>query len=174
MADEGTSSTLVLVGAVLQLIFFFVLAGMTALFAMVYAVLPTIPLSALPPGTPPIAEFMTVMMGIMISTAIMTVFALVFTIVWFMWRGNPSQHKVGLILTGILGLVFSGFLPGLLALIGGAIASKKSTYIPAPTPTKKEVAPLKSTEGVKYCSACGNPVADPNAQFCGVCGASII
>jgi hypothetical protein len=40
--------------------------------------------------------------------------------------------------------------------------------------TTTKPAPAKTEEGVKYCSACGNPVTNPNAEFCGVCGASLV
>lgn len=173
MADEGTSKTLVLIAAVLQLIFFFVLGAMTALLAFTLAVLPTIPPSELPPGFP-VADLMNVMMDMVILFGVMTVFAIIFAIIWFMWRSDPSQHKVGLIITGILGLLFSGFIPGLLVLIAGAITPKESTYASATeATTTAKAAPPASTEGVKYCAACGTPLANPNAQFCGVCGASM-
>ncbi len=175
MADEGTSRTLVLIAAVLQLIFFFVWASMTALVVFVLTFLPAIPPSELPPGFP-VGDFMNVMMGVSISVGVMTVFSLIFAIIWFMWRSNPSQHKVGLIITGILGLLFSGFIPGLLVLIAGAITPKESTFAPAQAPaptTTVKTTPPPSTKGVKYCAACGNPLTNPNAQFCGVCGASI-
>ena len=41
-----------------------------------------------------------------------------------MWRKDPSGKRTMLIITGILGLIFSGFLPGLLVLIGGFLAPK--------------------------------------------------
>lgn len=172
MADEGTSSTLVIIGAVLQLIFFFLLAIGTGLVAMVLTFLPSIPPSALPPGSPPIEVLMGMMSGYVVLFAVMTVFALIFSIVWFMWRGSPSQHKVGLIITGILALLFSGFLPGLLVLIGGAIAPSESTSV-ATTVTTPKAAPPESKPGVKYCASCGNSV-NPDAQFCGICGASVV
>ena len=37
------------------------------------------------------------------------------------WRHTPELHKTGLIVIGILGLIFLGQLPGLLALIAGLI-----------------------------------------------------
>jgi hypothetical protein len=171
MADEGTSSTLVIIAAVLQLIFFFLLAVVTGLLAMVATFLPSIPPSALPPGSPPIDVLIGMMYGYVVLLAVMTVFALIFSILWFMWRGSPSQHRVGLIITGILALLFSGFLPGLLALIGGAITPSESTAVATPV-SKPKVSPPESKTGVKYCAACGNPV-DPDAQFCGICGASV-
>jgi len=173
MADEGTSSTLVLIAAIIQTIFFFVLITFTAFFAVTLAVLPTIPPSYLPPGFPPLAESMNIILSYTLFMVVMTVVALVFSILWLRWRSTPSQHKVGLIVTGILGLIFAGFLPGLLVLIAGAIASSESTATPARVPASPRKEALKPAPGVKYCSACGNPVADPNAQFCGVCGASM-
>ncbi|MFX1318504.1 MAG: hypothetical protein ACFE9D_10730 [Promethearchaeota archaeon] len=173
MADEGTSSTLVLIAAIIQIIFFFVLMAFTALITFLFAAVLSIPPSSLPPGSPSLADLMNVMLGGTLFMGIMTVVALIFSILWLMWRSTPSQHRAGLIVTGILGLLFAGFLPGLLVLIAGAIAPSESTTTLARTPasTKKE-AP-KPIPGVKYCPACGNPVADPDAQFCGVCGASL-
>ena len=171
MADEGTSSTLVIIAAVLQLIFFFLLAAGTGIVAMAAIFLPSIPPSALPPGSPPIEVLIGMMYGYVVLLGVMTVFALIFSILWFMWRGSPSQHKVGLIVTGILALLFSGFLPGLLALIGGAIAPRGETAASSPTTTVKAT-PSESKAGVKYCASCGNSV-NPDDQFCGVCGASV-
>ncbi|MHA2405235.1 MAG: zinc ribbon domain-containing protein [Candidatus Hermodarchaeia archaeon] len=172
MADEGTSSTLVIIGAVLQLIFFFLLAAGTGIVAMALTFLPSIPPSALPPEFPPIDVLIGMMYGYVILLAVMTVFALIFSILWFMWRGSPSQHKAGLIITGILALIFSGFLPGLLVLIGGAISPSESTSVTT-TVTTPKVSPPESKPGVKYCAACGNPV-NPDAQFCGICGANVV
>ncbi len=48
-------------------------------------------------------------------------------ILWFRWRYDPSAHKTGLIVTGIFGLILTGFFPGLLVLIGAAfIPSEKA------------------------------------------------
>jgi hypothetical protein len=174
MADEGTSSTLVLIAAVLQLIFFFVLVVLTAFFAFLLAVVPTIPPSYLPPGSLPIAEFMTVMLRVTILFVVMTVIALIFSILWFLWRSVPGQHKIGLIITGVIALILAGVIPGILVIVGGAIASKAPTTVPTSpsTPPSKTLKP-EGEAGVKYCPSCGNPISDPKAQFCGVCGASV-
>jgi hypothetical protein len=50
---------------------------------------------------------------------------LVFAILTLRWRHEPFRHKTGLIVVGVLGLVFGGALPGILALIAGAIAEPK-------------------------------------------------
>lgn len=170
MADEGTSSTLVIVAAVFQLILLFIFAGLAGLFAFVLPLLSTIPPSLLPPDMT-LAELLLVSQVLFGYMAIAAVLSLIFTILWLMWRGQPSQHRVGLIITGIIGLILTGFLPGLLALIGGAIAKEAPEAIPGTRPTPTPKAP--PAEAVIYCSSCGNPVDPPGAQFCGVCGASI-
>ncbi len=54
------------------------------------------------------------------------IISLIFAILWFGWRSDPGANKTALIITGILGLIFGGFLAGLLVLIGGAIAGGDS------------------------------------------------
>ncbi|MFX0078527.1 MAG: zinc ribbon domain-containing protein [Candidatus Hermodarchaeota archaeon] len=169
MADEGSSSTLVIVAAVFQLILLFIFAGLAGLFAFALPLLSTIPPSLLPPDIA-LAEFILISQWIFGYMAIAAVLSLFFTIFWLMWRGQPSQHRIGLIITGIIGLAI-GFLPGLLALIGGAIAKEGYESPPVARPTPKTAAP--PTEAAMYCPSCGNPIDPPGAQFCGVCGAAI-
>ena len=169
MADEGTSSTLVIVAAVFQLILLFVFAGLAGLFAIVLPLLPMLPPSELPPGFP-LADLMLVSQGLFGYMVIAAVLSLFFTIFWLMWRGQPSQHRVGLIITGIIGLILTGFLPGLLALIGGALAKEGGGPPPVARPVPKTAAPPAET--ARFCPSCGNPLDPPDAQFCGVCGAA--
>jgi hypothetical protein len=169
MADEGTSSTLVIVAAVFQLILLFVFAGFAGLFAFALPLLSLIPPSELPPGFS-LGELVIVSQWLFGYMAIAAVLSLFFTIFWLMWRGQPSQHRVGLIITGIIGLILTGFLPGLLALIGGAIAKEGYESPPVARPAPKTAAP--PAEAARYCPSCGNPVDPPGAQFCGVCGAA--
>ena len=49
---------------------------------------------------------------------------LIVAIYTFRWRHTPDLHKTGLIVIGILGLIFLGSLPGLLALIAGLIVEE--------------------------------------------------
>lgn len=169
MVDEGTSSTLVIVAAVFQLILLFIFAGLAGLFAIVLPLLPLIPPSELPPGLP-LADLLLVSQALFGYMAIAAVLSLIFTILWLMWRGQPSQHRVGLIITGIIGLILTGVLPGLLALIGGAIAKGGYESAPVAHPAPKTTTP--PAEAVKFCPSCGNPIDPPGAKFCGVCGAS--
>ncbi|MFX1317818.1 MAG: hypothetical protein ACFE9D_06220 [Promethearchaeota archaeon] len=110
MSDE-TASTLILVGAILQLLFSLALIG----FGVVAFILPLL--------------FGYIDIWILIVPAfffIGGIISLIFTILWFQWRHEPAAHKTALIITGILGLLFGGFLPGLLVLIGGAVAEGSS------------------------------------------------
>ena len=171
MADKGTPSTLIVVAIVLQFIITILLAvGAGILFSMLpllSMILASIPPSALPPG-------MTVMdlanlwhIGT-VALAGLAVLSLVLSILWIFWRKEPSEHRAALIITGIAGLVLTGFLPGLLILIAGALAEKKPAAGAFPSPK-----PITSTpgKGIVYCSSCGAALPDPDAKFCGICGA---
>ena len=46
-------------------------------------------------------------------------------ILWLLWRKAPLAHRTGLIVTGVLGLLFAGFIPGLLVMIAGIVAPKE-------------------------------------------------
>ena len=50
---------------------------------------------------------------------------LLFAILTLRWRHEPSLHKTGLIVVGVLALVSVGTLPGILALVAGAITEAK-------------------------------------------------
>ncbi len=55
---------------------------------------------------------------IALISSIPTIIVAIYTL---RWRHTPELHKTGLIVIGILGLIFLGQLPGLLALIAGLI-----------------------------------------------------
>ncbi|MFW9831320.1 MAG: hypothetical protein ACFFD8_06055 [Candidatus Thorarchaeota archaeon] len=115
MADEGTASTLVLVGAILQIftmIAWFYLAYTSYLGYMLFEMM-----------FPGMGIFMLPML---IYFAIGGILGLIFLIIWFMWRSAPSSHRGGLIVTGIIAMIFSGGIGGLLVLIGGAIAPQEA------------------------------------------------
>ena len=117
MADEGTASTLVLVAGILQLILsivFFALFGV-----MLIPLLPFLSLFLSMPGG--IFILLPVFLFIIFG-----LFGLILAFLWLMWRKEPSAHKGGLIVSGILGLIFAGLIPGLLALIGGAMAPSEA------------------------------------------------
>lgn len=110
MSDEDTARTLVLVGAILQLIIsivFLLFGGLVVVAMLIFGGL-----------VPEIMWLLFLPLFLFIGG----ILSLILTILWFKWRSHPAAHKTGLIVTGILALIFGGVLPGLLVLIGGAIA----------------------------------------------------
>ncbi len=49
---------------------------------------------------------------------------LIVAILTLRWRHTPDLHKTGLITIGILGIIFLGTLPGILALIAGILVEE--------------------------------------------------
>jgi hypothetical protein len=112
MADEDTSRLLILIGAIFQLITAIPLLSLGII--LVFIMLPSFYL---------IPFFL-----FMIFPAIFLIWGigcLILAIYWFKWRHEPSAHKSSLIATGIIGLIFGGTIGGLLALIGGALATEE-------------------------------------------------
>jgi hypothetical protein len=118
MANEGTASTLVLVAAILQLLIF--IAGI----ALVVINLPILMVLPILLADPIFMIFGGILVIMLIMYLLYAIFGIIFGILWFLWRGAPSKHRTALIVTGILGIILAGFLPGLLALIGGFMAKK--------------------------------------------------
>ena len=118
MASEGTAKTLVLVAAILNLVMI-----IWSAYSVVISLAFIMELLAIPI----IGLMLFMMVGfIYIFYILWIVFGIIFMLLWFAWRGNPSGHKTGLIVTGVLGLFLTGFgIGGLLALIAGIIAPKK-------------------------------------------------
>ena len=135
MSSEGTAKTLVLVAAILELLsFIFGIIGLVFVF-LIYWPWYMLLLSLFP------LEAALVFTEILISlafSAVSFIFGLIFAILWLVWRKAPSKHKTALIVTGVIAIVISvvgfiapyaffgyfGFLPGILAIVGGAIAKK--------------------------------------------------
>ncbi len=59
-----------------------------------------------------------------ILTIISSIPTIIVAIYTLRWRHTPELHKTGLIVIGILGLIFLGQLPGLLVLIAGLIVEE--------------------------------------------------
>ncbi|MFX1582909.1 MAG: hypothetical protein ACFFCJ_11955 [Promethearchaeota archaeon] len=110
MSDE-TASTLILIGAILQLliaILLMIVGGLGFILPLIFGA--------------PLDLWLLIPAFFFIGAII----SLIFAILWFGWRHDPGANKTALIITGILTLIFGGFLPGLLVLIGGAIAGGES------------------------------------------------
>ena len=160
MGDESAASTLSLVAGILQVIFslIFIVFGIVLVGIMI------LPLIYDP-------YLMSLMWPIMLIPflifGVIGVVGLIFALLWLGWRHNPNEHKTGLIVSGILALFFSiGFIPGILAVIAGAIApfpTEYSTYQPTPKPTYQTV---------MRCPSC-NANINPDDRFCWRCGQSL-
>ncbi len=158
MGDENTASTLVLVAAILQLIF-----GLFSFIGAAFNALTVSPFMSDP--------FMMMILGWFIFFSIVFnivigIIGIIFAMLWLNWRHSPSEHKTGLIVSGILGLLFGGILPGLLALIGGIIAPEPTAY-PSFEPAK--TMPYRTE---KRCSICGAE-ATGDDKYCWRCGARL-
>ena len=118
MSEESTAITLILVGAIFQLIIaiLLVLGGLgssigTAIGFLIGGI------------SDPLDWIWVFIPGV--PLLVFGILGLVFGISWLRWRHTPSEYKQNLILTGILALIFTGVLPGLLVLIGGAIVPEE-------------------------------------------------
>jgi hypothetical protein len=118
MSNESTATTLVLVGAILQLI----IGILLLLGGLGSSIGTTIGLLLVGIGTP--LEWIWVAFP-GVPLMVLGILGLVFGNSWFRWRRTPIEYKEKLILTGIIALIFTGVLPGLLVLIGGSIAPEE-------------------------------------------------
>lgn len=113
MATESTVRTLVLVGAILQFLFaiYYLYLILFWIPNLIYLIIP-----------PEVAFMIPILMTVYQALfAIFIIIGLIFGVLWLMWRKDTGSHRTGLIATGILGLLFSGGIPGLIILIAGII-----------------------------------------------------
>ncbi|MHA2314789.1 MAG: zinc ribbon domain-containing protein [Candidatus Hermodarchaeia archaeon] len=158
MGDVNTASTLVLVAAILQFIM-----SILSIISGMFFVLMFMGLMFDPFMMGLMGPFLFLTLGV---NVVMGIIGLIFGILWLNWRHFPSEHKTGLIVSGILGLLFAGFLPGLLALIAGGITPSPSE-LPSYQPVKAE--PYRAATG---CPSCGANITGDD-KFCWRCGAGL-
>ena len=158
MGDIETASTLTLIAAILQLIFslILILMGVGLFLLMMPFIL-----------DPYFLGFMWPILIAFLINPIMGVIGLVLSVIWLNWRHFPSEHKTGLIVTGVIALIIVGFLPGLLALIAGAITPSQSDYRGYVPP---KTAPARV---VRRCPSCGAETTSDDDRFCWSCGAAL-
>jgi hypothetical protein len=113
MTDTETPSTLVSVGGWLQIPFSLFMILFSAWFLWILW-----PILIDPLFWTAFGWWTLLMMGALAFTG---VFGLGLTVLWLRWRHDISGNKKRLITTGIIGMIFSGTIPGLLVLIGAAI-----------------------------------------------------
>lgn len=126
LMSKTTASRLILIGAIWQLLvsllFLGVGVGILILPSFLVETFNFIAwlLTTFFPSLAYLLGFITILIGgffVFAGTLI-----LIFSILWLWWRRNPEAHVTGLIITGLLGAIFGGLIPGLLIIIGGATA----------------------------------------------------
>ena len=129
--DIKTARTLTLIAGILFIIEF---VGKIAAALGVWFFLPTLLATIAPSLDPATLAMVTTLFDwlvqfIPIIAVASSIPTLIVAILTLRWRHTPDLHKMGLIIIGILGLVFLGTLPGILALIAGIIIEEppKST-----------------------------------------------
>ncbi len=105
---SDTAKTLVLIGGILNLIGALLFIGVFVVMFGWMIIDPMLTMFALIAG------------GLLIIPAII---GLLFGLLPLLWRNEPEQHRVGLIIIGVLTLFSIG---GILILIGGIIANEKT------------------------------------------------
>ncbi|MFX1562710.1 MAG: hypothetical protein ACFFDP_05335 [Promethearchaeota archaeon] len=116
MAESGAARALLIVGAILQffvgILYLFLFAGELILLGIMELANPNDP-------------------GIPLTGALVSYFAfgvligLVLIILWFIFAIRPSKLWKVIVITGIIGIIMCGILPGLLVLLGGIKGRKK-------------------------------------------------
>jgi len=157
MGDTETTSTLLLIAGILQIVFslIFIILGVFLVLLMIAFMMD------------PFLMMMGPILIVFLIYPVLGVIGLIFAILWFNWRQFPGEHKTGIIVSGILSLLTVGFIPGLLALIAGVIVPSPSEYrgyLPPKTPT---------TRFVKRCPSCGAEMTGDDDRFCWRCGSTL-
>ncbi|MFX1317829.1 MAG: hypothetical protein ACFE9D_10025 [Promethearchaeota archaeon] len=117
MSNTETSLMLVKVGTWLQIPFsFFIIAIMVWLYWLLWPILID------PIFWVAFGGWTMALLGFEIFAGI---FGLGLAILWFRWRHDIPNHKQALVKTGIVGMIFTGTVPGLLVLIGAVIHPTK-------------------------------------------------
>jgi hypothetical protein len=158
MVDEGSASTLVLVAAILKL---FVMLGYGAIAAFFFG---NLIIFAADPANP-ILGFGFGMFAVFAALAVISLFLM---IVRFIWRSQPSKHRIALIIPSVIGLLTS-VIPGILVIVAGDIAPNPEE-VPRPLPTRPIAVP-KGKDSRLFCGHCGVRILNPAARFCEACGA---
>ncbi|MFX1317656.1 MAG: hypothetical protein ACFE9D_00840 [Promethearchaeota archaeon] len=166
MADAQTASTLTLVAGILQIVFsmIFIVLGVMVFGFMLW-----------PFMYDPFVMMYTPMWVMLIPLLLFGVFGvigLIFGVLWLNWRHFAVQHKTGLIVSGILAMVFSiGFIPGLLALLAGALAPTTSEYT-GYIPVQRQPVSRSTVRVVTRCPSCNAEIVGDD-RFCWRCGTKL-
>lgn len=56
-----------------------------------------------------------------IITIPLAIVGFIFAVLWLQWRNDPLPNKTGMIVTGVIGIILTGVVPGILALVAGIV-----------------------------------------------------
>lgn len=124
--SNKTAQTLILVAGIFFCIEF-VAQIISAVFGWFF--LPMVLVSLAPVVDPATLAMLTTIFNwlilfIPIIALIAAIPTLIVAILTLRWRHTPELHKMGLIVIGILGLLFLGSLPGILTLVAGILVKE--------------------------------------------------
>jgi hypothetical protein len=127
----------------------------------------------------------------LVSAGVTFVFGLILPIVGYVKVKPESKGTAAalLIVSGVISLIFSGIIGGILLIIAGALAASwkpfpeegyppvptKSLGPPPPFAAQPSIAPAAKSvtpKGAKYCVACGAELQG-DERFCPICGTTI-
>ena len=117
MTDDSTSQTLMKYGTWLQIPFSIFIVGIGGwLLWFLYPVIVD------PVFWMVFGWYTMILLGFIVVIGFL---GFIFAIFWFRWRKDIPGHKKGLITTGIVGMIFTGTVPGLLILLSAALYPTK-------------------------------------------------
>lgn len=157
MVDESFASSIVL--SAIILLGFFTLLALANIVFISFGVLPFL-------MDPIFLTFMMVILwGAIVPSALCTFVGIILIITWLGWRHNPSEHRNGLKITGVIAAICCGVVPGILAIVAGAMEpqiAKPYTHTPPMLPQPTEI---------QRCPYCGAE-ASPTDIYCWKCGSA--
>ncbi len=126
MAQIGTVKTLVLVGAIIQLLFIVLVTYQIFILPITSQYLFDL-ISGLP-GFPGSMEALVASLILFLQIFLVAeiIFSVILAAIWLYWYSDPFGHKTGLIVTGIFSLFFVGFLGGIIILIAAILVPNES------------------------------------------------
>ncbi len=116
MEESRAARRWVIAGAVLQIF----IGGFEAILGIIYML--DFGLRRIADPNDPSLPLLELIASYLILGALI---GLILLILWFVFATNPSRFQKALVVTGIIGIVMSGILPGLLVFIGGRRAKRQ-------------------------------------------------
>ena len=116
MTEKEPGSTHILVGIILQFLFTAVLLVLAFTVPPYIISIDDIFWSSLRPLMASLFE------GFFLAGAIV---GLILALIWLVLRRAPTKHRTAFLVTGVIGLLFAGFLPGLIVILGGQSIPKE-------------------------------------------------